>query len=379
MSMSAPDIPDVHTAAADESLRYVALNRRINHDYGSFGQLFQDIIDPTLTAYPSWFAIAPFASRGAGRAQLGADIALAAARADRHLHGFMEDERLAASFLTAFASAFRHEAAFRGIAVSSLLDPRVFAVSQTRLVRLIAEAPGGDIIEKLGSIALTLRNLMTEGNRRIYADICGAGQDYFTWRRERGGAPSPGEVLSDFRPSAKEAAHIAFDFALEHRNDSPLPCDFGPIFPAMRGDSSPLIVAAFALYELAGQTTEIEAKNRLVAIGNNYLAYREQFDAAQPAFTPGRILEGEVDRLKLLAILTPGIDLAMRSGIWRFWEFADLHLPRRSADPLLSIATQYNWGLFEDRMIPIIDSFRLCYSNPAAMFPPPNPDPNEPA
>src|SRR5271169_6799076 len=79
-------IPDVHATAADLSLRYVDLNRRISHDYGYFGGRFQAIIDPSWNttgvsdAYPAWFAFAAFASRAIGQAELGAGIALDAAR-----------------------------------------------------------------------------------------------------------------------------------------------------------------------------------------------------------------------------------------------------------------------------------------------------------
>lgn len=137
-------IPDVHATAANMSLRYVDLNRRINTDYGWFGGQFQRIIDPSFRdmgvsdAYPSWFAFAAFASRGIGKAELGADIALNAARfydANRdhkaalrnvlppdHLEKaaeligalVFEEARLAATFMVAFASAWRYQGALTG-------------------------------------------------------------------------------------------------------------------------------------------------------------------------------------------------------------------------------------------------------------------------
>ena len=45
-ALAAVGIPDVHATALDSSLRYVDLNRHINHDYGILGQLFQAILDP---------------------------------------------------------------------------------------------------------------------------------------------------------------------------------------------------------------------------------------------------------------------------------------------------------------------------------------------
>ena len=393
-------IPDVHTTAADLSLRYVDLNRRINHDYGFFGGRFQAIIDPSWNttevsdAYPGWFAFASFASRAIGQAELGAEIALNAARFYREtgdhkaalekfvspdlvqlgarlIEGLVDEQaRLAATFLVAFASALRRQGAFQGVAVPALLDPRTFTVSLHRLLELLAEAPGSDPIERIASVSLTLRNMMENGNRRIYGDICGAGQDYLHFRDSRKGNVTPEQVLNEFalcnRP---DLAKTAYDYALQHLRDTSPPLDFELVFPAMIGDARPLVVAAFALYEQAGQTTDIAGKNLRVAFANNFVIYREQKEALQPAFTPGAVLPGEVDRLKLLAIITPGIEVVLRLETWTFAEYAERHLPARGLHLLQSRATEYNWGLFEDRWVPIIDSFGPCYRNPRAMWP----------
>jgi len=401
-----PGVPDVHTTAADMSLRYVDLNRWINADYGWFGERFQSIIDPSFAgagvsdAYPGWFAFAAFASRGIGQAQLGAEIALDAARlyqksgdhraalarsVSPHLAhsaaGLIEalaneEARLAATFLVGFASAFRHHGAFEGIAPPAMLDPRTLAVSVKRLLELMAEAPGSNPIERLAAVALTLRNTMEDGNRRIYGDIGGAGQDYLCFRESRTGV-TPEQVLFNLPDlSRPEPAKAAYDFALQHLGDTPLPVDFAKLFPAFSGDARPLVVAAFALWEQAGLTSDTAAKNRCVAFANNFVIYREQRGALQPAFTPGRILPGEVDRLKLLAIITPAIEVALRLETWTFWQYAEKYLPARGLNPLRSRATEYNWGLFEDRWAPVVDTFGPCYRNPRAMWPPPNPDPN---
>jgi hypothetical protein len=393
-------IPDVHSAAADLSLRYVDLNRRVNQDYGRLGERFQAIIDPSCDstgiseAYPGWFAFAAFASRGIGQAQLGAEIGLEAARFYRdtgshhprlaHLAaGLMaalihEEARLAATFLIGFASAFRHQGALQGIALPAILEPRTFLVSTHRLLELLLEAPGSDPIDRLSSVAATLRNTMEEGNRRIYADIGGAGQDYLIFRRSLGGNVTPEQALAGFPLSERpDLAQAAYRFALQHLDETPLPVEFGDAMPDLRVDARPLVVAGLALYELAGRTTDLAAKNRCVAFANNFLIYREQQQALQPAFTPGRLIPGEVDRLKLLAIITPGIEVVLRHETWTFAAYAERHLPARSHDPLLSRSTQYNWGVFEDRWLPITDTFGPCYRNPRAMWPVPNPDPNE--
>jgi len=400
-------VPDVHATAADMSLRYVDLNRRINRDYGWFGQRFQAIIDPSFAgagasdAYPGWFAFAAFASRGIGQAQLGAEIALESARFYREtgdgraalarsasprlahaaaglIQTFVEEEaRLAATFLVAFASALRHHGAFQGVALPAMLDARTLAVSVKRLLELAQEAPGSDPIERLAAVALTLRNTMEDGNRRIYRDIGGAGQDYLSLRESRTNVV-PEEVLSSLpHLSEPAAAKAAYDFARQHLGDTLLPVDFANSLPALSGDARPLVVAAFALWEQAGLATDAAARNRSIAFANNFVIYREQHEALQPAFTPGRTLPGEVDRLELLAIITPAIEVALRLETWTFWQYAEKHLPARDRHPLQPRATQYNWGLFEDRWLPVVDTFGPCYRHPRAMWPPPDPDPNQ--
>jgi hypothetical protein len=408
--LSLVGIPDVHTTAANLSLRYVDLNRQINYEYGVFGQRFQAIIDPTFTAtgvsnaYPAWFAFAAFASRGIGQAELGADIALDTARfyqesgdhwaaLKRSLPPNLvnpvaaliaalvhEEARLAALFLVAFASAGQHHGAFGGLALSAMHDPRTLKISADRLVELMREVPGSNPLERLASVALTLRNTMEEGNRRIYTDIGGMAQDYLCFRESRTGGAMPEQVLEEFSLSNRsrpDLAKTAYDFALQHLEDSPLPIRFDQLFPDLANDARPLVVAAFALYERAGQTADVEGKNQYIAFANNFVIYREQHEAVQPAFSPGRILPREVDRLKLLAIITPTIQVVLRLGTWMFWQYAESHRPARDLNPLHSLATQYNWGVFEERWAAVIDTFGPCYRNPRAMWPPPNPDPNQ--
>jgi hypothetical protein len=94
-----------------------------------------------------------------------------------------EDARLAATFLVGFASAGRHHGAFQGLAVSAMLDPRTLRVSVRRLIALMREAPGSNPLERLASVAQTLRNMMEDGNGRIYSDIGGIAQDYLSLRQ----------------------------------------------------------------------------------------------------------------------------------------------------------------------------------------------------
>ena len=385
-------------------------NRQINHDYGVFGERFQAIIDPAFgtagvsEAYPAWFAFAAFASRGIGQAQLGAEIGLDSARfyqeSGDHRAALArllpeegvrpaavlidtlldEDARLAATLLVGFASASRRLGAFQGLAISAMLDPRTLKVSVQRLLTLMLQAPGSNPLERLSSVALTLRNMMEDGNRRIYSDIGGTAQDYLCLRDSWADGVTPERVLKEFAPPnllRPDLSKAGYEFALQHWQDAPLPIHFEQLFPDLRDDAIPLVITAFALYERAGQTPDLAAKNRYIAFANNFVIYREQHEAVQPAFSPGRTLPGEVDRLALLAIITPAIEVVLRLETWRFWEYAERHLPVRTLNPLRSRAAQYNWGVFEDRWPPVVDTFGPCYRNPRAMWPPPNPDPNQ--
>lgn len=402
-------IPDVRATVSNPSLSYVDLNRQINQGYGVFGQRFQTILDPSYArtgasdVYPSWFAFAAFASRAIGQAQLGAEVGLNTARyykesgehrtalaqvlpaalvppavalVDTLLH---EQARLAATFLIGFASTVSHLGAFQGVNIPAMLEPRTFRVSVERLLALLLEAPGANPLEHLGSVATTLRNMMQDGNRRIYGDIGGLAEKYLDMRESWTDSVSPERVFNEFAPAISlqpDGPAQIYQVALQHLSEDPLPIHFDRLFSI--GDSRSMIVAAFALYEQARLSPDSATKNRYIAFANNLVIYREQHDAVQPAFTPGQILPGEVDRLKLLAIITPTIEVIVRAGAWRFWEYAETKLPARTLNPLVSRATQYNWGVFEDRWAPVIDSFTPCYRNPQAMWPPPNPDPGQP-
>jgi hypothetical protein len=64
-----------------------------------------------------------------------------------------------------------------------------------------------------------------------------------------------------------------------------------------------IVILEVALYEQAGRTPDMAAKNRYIAFANNFVIYREQHEAVQPAFSPGTTLPGEVDRLQLAWLL----------------------------------------------------------------------------
>jgi hypothetical protein len=107
-------------------------------------------------------------------------------------------------------------------------------------------------------------------------------------------------------------------------------------------------------------------------MANNYLAYREQFHAVQPAFTPQKPRLDEVSRTELLQALTPVLCLEMGPVEWKFTDYSSIQRDR-DGKPLTSKATEYNWSVFSDRWPPILQSFEVGYRNPSALWvaPPP--------
>jgi hypothetical protein len=219
--------------------------------------------------------------------------------------------------------------------------------------------------------------------------VGGAAQSYLEWRAARGGDVTPDDVLRDFsvtdakNPVATNPAEARdmFDaaaIAAAEAAATGAPADgrVAERFPSPPADLKNAMTAGMALYELAGRTTDRAQKNAIIAQANILLAYREQHDSVQPAFTPGRVLPGEVDRTKLMEILTPSVRLPLKDGkSWEFAEFAPERLPARDLNPLTPRTTEYNWGRFEDRWTPILDSFEAAYQDPAAIWPMPGADP----
>jgi hypothetical protein len=286
-----------------------------------------------------------------------------------------------ATFLVALSAAWKDRRGFEGVSLGGLLDPRTLVISVRRLSSLVRSAPGASTIERLDSVASTLRNAMTDGNRRIYRDIGGTAQRYLTYRRSLAASPSPEQVLADFSlPGLARAdlARQAYQFAVQHLWDKPQPIDFGSIFPQLGDDSRPLVIAGLALYERAARAQDPAVKNACISFANNFVIYREQRDAVQPAFTPGRTLPGEVDRTRLMELITPGLEVSLRLETWTLWEYAESAPPPRAAGVWTSRVSEYNWAVFDQRWAPVIDTFGPCYRNPAAMWPPPSPDPSAP-
>ena len=185
--------------------------------------------------------------------------------------------------------------------------------------------------------------------------------------------PAPAaQVLEEFsRPgSTPEQAHRAYTFALEHAQDVPRPSDFGRLLPEVSSES--MVVAGFALYEQARQTSSPAVRDALIGIANNFLAYQEQFTAVQPAFTPPAPRADEVSRIELMRALTPLLRLRMGSAEWKFTDYVSTQRDR-DGRLLTSKSTEYNWTVFSDRWPPILQSFEVGYAHRAALWvaPPP--------
>ena len=215
---------------------------------------------------------------------------------------------------------------------------------------------------------VTLRRTLNEGNVLIFSDIGGSADAYLSWRQKVGAAPAA-RVLAEFSlpTSRPDEAQQAYTFALEHALQVPRPSDFERLLPGM--SSASLVVAAFALYEQCRQAPSPLVRDGLIGVANNYLAYREQFHAVQPAFTP------PVPPGCGSAELTspdPLLCLEMGSVEWKFTDYAST---QRDWDGrlLTSKATEYNWALFSERWPAILQSFEFGYRNPKALWvaPPP--------
>ncbi len=389
----------------DLELPPVARNREINDRYATIAEHFQAILDPrfrpggTSRLLPSWFAFGVYASREVGRSLQAAEHAIAMADlADRGgdsveaaLARAGISGRAAAAIGKAFHASFSSSAqtALAALsflvhylkenarlltetpgAIEQLLDPRYLMVATKRLVALLGDAPGDGLAEKLEAVARTLRDALGEGNRLIFADIGRAGHAYLRWREALARRPSPERVLAEFSlaGSSPARARAIYEQAVALRGADF--DDFDQRFSPARYDGHDFVVAAFALYELAGREPRSTGAAQAVVSANKLLAWREQRDSARPAFAPGT-RPGEVDRYALFAVLTPWVRLPLKDSAWAFAPFASEHLERRDWNPLTPRASEYNWAELEHRWPGIVDAFEQAYIRPHALWPMP--------
>ncbi|MFL5353982.1 hypothetical protein [Archangium sp.] len=371
-------------------------NRRITAGYIQLAQAFQALLDPDFQpggpsgVRPNWFAFAPHASHAAGKGMLSAAIArhvLDAARERPSLSvrealdrvGLSGEVRLSVERLSLelVAQGLPPDAAaslgalLTGMNGEALADPRSLALTASRFASLYWSAPAPQPLDKAEAMVRTLERTLNEGNVDIFADIGGAANAYLAWRSSTGEV-TPERVLAEFPlPGARpEEARLAYGYALAHAHEVPRPHAFDALFPGMDGRS--LVVAAFALYERARLTPETLEREALIALANNYLAWREQHDAVQPAFLPAQVHADEVSRPEVMRAMTPMLVVYFGTLKWTLADYAYAR-PDRDGNPLTSPPTDYGWATFWDRWPPILDSFEGGYREPTALWVMPGP------
>ncbi|WP_375768944.1 hypothetical protein NR798_45915 [Archangium gephyra] len=382
---------------ADTS-RTLDTNHRITQGYIQLAHAMQELLDPDYRPGGSsrvlcnWFAFAPHASLEAGKGMLGACLARAiidnaqgepAPSVQRALDrgGLSGPDRLVAEKVAGTLRWFglSHDvAASLGTLLSAanldvLADPRTLWITTWRLARVLHDAPGATPLDKAEAVVRTLEQLLLDGNVAIYGDIATAARVYLEWRGRSGGnAVKPAQVVEDFALDGAQAseARRAREYALAHVKDSPLPTDFASVLPGVSGRS--LLVAAFALFEDARQQGSAPERDALIAFANNYLAWHEQHNAVQPAFTPSTPREGEVPRDALMHAMTPTLRLPLGPVAWEFSDYTDGQ-PDRDHNLLTSKPTEYNWAVFADRWPAILDAFDVGYRHQAGLWQMPQP------
>ncbi|WP_257449452.1 hypothetical protein [Archangium lipolyticum] len=372
-------------------------NRRITLGYIEIAYELGALLDPSLqpggssNVRPNWFTFAPHASQTGGQGMLGTAIARQAIAAARGrpvlsvsnfldglgltgelrltveslslqlvLHGLPLD---AATSIASLTTAMNWEA---------LADPRTFTTTVLRFASLYWSAPGFFPLDKAESIVITFERTLHEGNVAIFTDIGGAGRLFLDWRRTATGEMTPERVLTEFSlPEAvPQQARVAYEYALAHANDTPRPHQFEGLFSGMHWKS--LLVAAFALYEKARLAPTPAERDALIAMGNNYVAWREQHDMAQPVFTPAVRRPDEVSRSALLEVITPLLRTYFGTVEWRYADYA-YSRPDRDGNPFTAPPTEYNWGTFWDRWTGILYAFDQAYGDPAGLWVMPEP------
>jgi hypothetical protein len=373
-------------------------NRFITQGYTRVAYAMQRLLDPglkeggTSAAYPNWFVFAPHASQEAGRGMLGAAIArrvIDAAQGEASptlTHaldraGLTGPSRLAVEKLAGALSWHglpKDVAAALGSLVGAmnleaLVDPRTLWCTALRMARIVLGAPGLRPLDKAEAVVRTLERLLNEGNVAIFTDVGTSADLYLGWRAGAG-AVRADRVLREFTlpGSRAEDARRAYDAALTKSGTWPAAPDFTGLFPNVAAPS--LMVAGFALYEQARQSPGPEARDMLTAVANLFLAWREQHDAVQPAFSPPVLRTDEVSRPALMQALTPLLCVTFGTVHWNFTEYAEAQRDRDN-NPLTSKPTEYNWSTFKERWPAILNSFGKCYRQPSALWVMPRPLP----
>ncbi|HZH03723.1 MAG TPA: hypothetical protein VEY30_08070 [Myxococcaceae bacterium] len=369
-------------------LSSVEMNAAIVASYIRLGTQFQRIVDPefdgrggTSPHYANWFAVAAHSIPIVGQA-------MRAGAWGRH----WLDERPRDSDLPGEMTArdpdpsWLDELTLRGVplpiarvfwwaaskgTLSEYLDPRT--PNLARLADLYRAAPGKGPREKAAALFKTLENTFADTNLAIFAEIGVAGEQYLEYRARHPDL-TPAQIAQTFTilGSKPQDATRAFEFAVERAKKGASISEPGSAFsPPV--DTRSLLVAGFALFELAGRTSESEVKNRLVKTANNYILYREQSVNVEDSFAPANPPPGEVNRRDLVEILTPAIRLDVGSASWSLDDYAD-RLPDRDGRWLTSKISSYDWSKLEDRWPAIQNAFETVYRSPQEVWRWPDPN-----
>jgi hypothetical protein len=384
-------------AARAESPTPLEDNRRITEGYIQIAYELGGLLDPNLqpggssTVRPNWFVFAPHASQTGGLGMLGAALARRMIDAARGQPSFTVTQSLDRVGLSGdvrvTVEKLSLELVFRGLPIDvatalaslttamnwgALADPRTFATTASRLVSLYWSAPGFWPLDKVESVVITMERTFHEGNLAIFTDIGGSARIYLDWRRGLTGDVTPERVLTEFvlQDAVASEARLAYAYGVAHANDTPRPYRMEEIFPGMHWKS--LLVAAFALYEEARLAPTPAARDALIAMGNNYVAWREQHDMAQPVFTPAVPHADEVSRSALLKTLTPVLKTDFGTLEWNYADYA-YSQPDRDGNIFTSPPTEYNWATFWDRWTGILYAFDQAYGDPSALWVMPEP------
>ncbi len=387
--------PSLNPAAAPASP--LQENRRITEGYIQLAGALQAVLDPSWQPgapsglRPNWFVFAPHASQSAGKGMYCAAMARRLIDTARlrpmmsmgqllEAQGITGAERASTEALTLLfkARGIPSEAALplsvllSALNWKALLDPRTAAAVSSRFSLLYLQAPGLLPLDKAESVARTLERTLYEGNVVIFSDIGASGSAFLQWRGEQQGKVTPERVLTGFSRPGSRPEHVrqAYDWGLAHAADTPRPSDLGRLLPEMNSQS--LVVAAFALYENARSEQGLAAREALIAMANNFVAWREQATVLQPCFVPPLPSAGEVPRPALMLGLTPLLRVEFGTVEWNFSDYASAQ-PDSDSCFLTSQPTEYNWAHFEHRWPAILDAFEKGYQEPTGLWKMPEP------
>jgi hypothetical protein len=376
--------------ARSKGLTDVDINRGITNTYEQIGAEMGKLINPQglKGVRPNWFDVGGAASYAVGEGilagQVGAEV-LQKLQSALTVQGLRNGEDLALVRQLCkdlSCNGLRNELpvimdVVRSINPAPLADPPVLAVSETRFVKLLLQAPGNCPQAKAEALCKSIEDLFAEGNQDIYADIAPMGVECL---KDQG--LSPEDFLQRAaKDPAKAQSYLAFGLA--HAMDAPPPTDFSKLV-ASPDEGKDLALTGLALYKEAAATDDVKRKNALVAMGTNFVLFHEQHDVAPRTFTQ-KAGDGQVDHTELMAALTFSVLSRFGAGknayTWKYDDFLNA-LPTGTKPGVLLALRRFftrvfqlvmppilnkNWAVFPDRWPAIMNAMENLYLHPDAM------------